>query len=267
MPIVQQPSLKNFLDLSLSVAVFLSMTELNDGDYASRFLIHWAGRDKTPAERGEILSVIATSRRLLLSDNVFISGLGIKLRQKMVSFTDIPLRLSARHCLRYSDFGIAFHKKMMMAKSAQPVFYSTHVYIRDMDTISRFIVDQAQNPALDPDVLRALQRHIGFLQDFSEGSVESPEAYYFEREWRIGELALVPEGEANKTRWRMENKLPPTVGEIAVEGENAYVKFDDADVAFLVVPRDHAGLLSNPNGFPVRIFEELVNTSTEIQTS
>lgn len=146
------------------------------------------------------------------------------------------------------------------------MFYSTHVYIRDMDTISRFIVAQAQNPDLDPDVLRALQRHIGFLQDFSEGSVESPEAYYFEREWRIGELALVPEGEVSKARWCMANKIAPSVGEIAMEGGNSYVKFDDADVAFLVVPRDYARFLINPNGFPVRIFEELVNTSTEIET-
>lgn len=233
--------------------------DLADGDYASRFLIHWAGRGKTPAERSKILSVIATSRRLLLSGNVFIKGLGIALGQKMVSFTDIPLRLSAWHCLKYGDFGIAFHKKRLMAKSAQPVFYSTHVYIRDMNTISRFIVDQARNPALDPDVLRALQRHIGFLQDFSEGSVDSPEAYYFEREWRIGELTLVPEGEADKGRWRWENNLPPSVGEIEEEDGKEFFKFEDDDVAFLIAPKDHAESLSNPHAFPVRVFEDLVN--------
>jgi hypothetical protein len=49
-----------------------------------------------------------------------------KNHEKMVCFTDVPLRHSNEHCNRYGRFGIAFHKLKMMNVGAQPVFYASH---------------------------------------------------------------------------------------------------------------------------------------------
>jgi hypothetical protein len=233
-----------------------------DNGYISEFLIHWAGRSKpTPIEKSETLSSIITDCRLRLSSNLFISALGVKLKTEMVSFTDVPLHLSKRHCSKYSTFGIAFYKQKLMGKGAQPVFYSTHVFIRDMDKIYRFMLDQQQKLTLRPDVFDALFRHFFCVQDFSEGSADSHDAHYYEREWRLGEMTLVPEGE-DRAKWCLKNALPICIGDLVkVDGER-YFQFEKQDVAFIVVPEKYTGHVKNPDTFPVRTFESLVSART-----
>jgi len=112
----------------------------HDNGYISRYLIHWAGKGKPEKERIGILSAIAETCRLRLTENNFFFDGSIDVRERMVCFTDVPLVHSSEHCKKYSSFGIAFSKLALMNYGAQPVFYFSHVLKSDMGTIYRFII-------------------------------------------------------------------------------------------------------------------------------
>jgi len=111
---------------------------------------------------------------------------------------------------------------------------------------------------MDPDVIRALHRHFYFMQEFSAGKADATDTNYYEREWRIGELVLIPEGE-NKGIWCLKNKLPPCIGRLQYEGDNAFFSFSPKDVAFLIAPKNHMPDIGNPHGFQIKSSENLVN--------
>lgn len=230
-----------------------------DDGYISRYLIHWAGRDKPISERADALSTIASTCRLKLSQNSFFLDGSLDVREGMACFTDVPLRQSVNHCAKYSSFGIAFHKLALMNYGAQPVFYFSHVLKRDMGTIYRFVLDQLEKHSRDvsDDVFRALHRHFYFMQQFSVGRADAPDTHYYDREWRIGELVLVPEGE-NRGAWCLANELPTCIGEVTHIDGKAFLKFKPDDVAFLVCPAEQVSQIKNHHGFEVRKFEELV---------
>jgi len=230
---------------------------VDDHQYISDYLIHWAGRGKPDSERAKILSTIVTECRLLLSDNDFFFDGDLKIIEKMVCFTDVPLPLSSGHCTKYSNFGIAFHKLALMNKGAQPVFYFSHIYNRDIGTIFRYIFKELKNGTLDHDFFRALHRHFYFMKQFSEGKADETNTNYYEREWRIGEICLRPHG-ASKGRWSLHNALPTGVGEFVIEDDKTFFIFNKKDVAFLVVPENHIGKISNPYNFELKSFEQLV---------
>ena len=184
----------------------------------------------------------------------------------MVCFTDVPLAHSEQHCAKYSPFGIAFDKRRLMGKGAQPVLYFTHIFKRDMGKIYHFILEELNRPTpiLPADVFRALHRHFYFMQQFSEERADRHDTAYYEREWRIGELCLIPKGQ-DVGKWCLEHELPPTLGTLVTEGDEAYFEFEQADVAFLVAPNEFIDQISNPRQFAVRSYEELGKTHLGIE--
>ncbi len=239
-----------------------------DNGYISKYLIHWAGQGHPDQQRAEILSSIASTCQLLLSqgdptdpNDLFFDG-SIKIVDRMVCFTDVPLVLSADHCRKYSPFGIAFHKLALINQGAQPVFYFTHVFQRDMSTIYKFILQQLENTTLDPNVFRAIHRHFYYMKKFSDSRADRTDTNYYEREWRVGELSLLPEGE-NRGRWCLNNKLPTSIGNLVFQEGKPYFRFHRSDVSFLVAPKSYFSSIRNPHRFTLKAFEELVKSGAE----
>jgi len=236
--------------------------ETDDG-YISDYLVHWTGKDGDEAG-ASILSLIASTCHLLLSDNVF-HNLDIynEIREKMVCFTDVPLVHTAQHCKRYGRFGIAFHKLKLMNVGTQPVFYATHANKKDLDMIFKFLQMQSHTTTIETSVLDALYRHFYFMQTFSKGKADEKDTYYYEREWRLGKQNLAP-----VTLWsRPDNPkyhilqagYPRHCGKLFVDGEKEYFQFSTDDVAFLISPHDWKSKISNPHAFPVEEYENFVN--------
>ncbi len=237
--------------------MFGFMMTPNDKSYISDYLIHWVGKGRPPEERVSVLSHIATTCRLLLKENDFFFDGSLKIREKMVCFTDVPLAHSEQHCAKYSPFGIAFCKLRLMSKGAQPVFYFTHIFKRDLGKIYRFVLDQINNSTLNPRVLEAFHRHFYYMQQFAEERADRHDTAYYEREWRIGELCLIPKGQ-NKGKWCLEHELPATLGTLVNEGDKAYFEFEQADVAFLVAPNQFITEISNPHQFAIESYGKIV---------
>ena len=240
------------------------MNTPTDDGYISDYLIHWTGKDGS--DRGaEILSTIARDRRLRLSYNRlhFVAGC-YEVHEKMVCFTDVPLRHSDEHCKRYGRFGIAFHKLKLMNVGAQPVFYASHACKKDMDTIFSFFQKEVKEASLPPDLFKALHRHFYFIQRLSDGPADGQDTNYYEREWRLGEQTLVPEEKfkrPNARYWLQEEGYPRYTGKLVSDGDTSYFAFEPDDVAFLVCPRSWESKIENPHGFQVEAFEDLVGTS------
>ena len=90
-------------------------------------------------------------------------------KAKMVCFTDVPLRFSAKHCFRYGRFGIAFDKKKLILKGAQPVFYVTPVCRENVKNILKFVFNPPQDYNIPKSIINSLEKHFHFMQEFSEG--------------------------------------------------------------------------------------------------
>jgi Putative abortive phage resistance protein AbiGi, antitoxin len=220
-----------------------------DNGYISDYLIHWTG--KNGDEHGaSVLSIIGSTLQLLLSDNCFhIFDQCHEVQEKMVCFTDVPLQHSSEHCKRYGRFGIVFHKLRLMNVGAQPVFYASHTCKRDMDTIFHFLQEQVQQPTLPEDLFRALHRHFYFIQRLSDGRADSHDAFYYEREWRLGEQTLKSE----------EKPYAPYTGRLVIADNKPYFAFNVEDVAFLIAPSDCHAKVMNPHGFPIKAYEDLIH--------
>jgi len=237
------------------------MNAPTDNGYISDYLIHWTGKDGD--EHGaRVLSIIASDLRLLLSYNpLHHFDYSDKVRVEMVCFTDVPLCHSKEHCGRYGRFGIAFQKKKLMCVGAQPVFYASQPCQNDMHTILHFLFEQMQSLTLSPEVFHALYRHFYFIQDFSVGPVDSPDACYYEREWRLGEFTLAPK--EDHFCHMQEGYSPAHTGELVKEGDKKYFHFEKEWVAFLVVPRSCQSRIGNPHGFQIESYESLVSMCEE----
>jgi hypothetical protein len=188
----------------------------------------------------------------------------------MVCFTDVPVQMSAAHCARYGRFGIAFDKLSLMNVGAQPVFYTTHVWKKDMDLIFDFLKKQVQAPTLDSHLLEALLHHFYFTQHFSQRRADATDTFYYEREWRLGAQSLPTAEELRRdnAKWHcVQEGYPPyidkRIGNRVLDGDDEYFSFQNAPVAFLVVTAGWINKVENPHGFDVRTHEELVRAITE----
>lgn len=246
------------------------MKHTDDG-YISNYLTHWTGTDDkrrvSDAEGARVLSLIASTRRLRLSYNpVYRRDWSNVIHGKMACFTDVPIQKSVPHCTKYGRFGITFHKLPLMNVGAQPVFYTSHVWKRDIDIIFDFLRDQVRKPTLDTNLIRALHHHFYFTQHFSKDRADSNDEFYYEREWRLGAQSLPTAEELNRDNAKfycVQEGYPPyiddRIGFRVVEGDHEYFSFQNAVVAFLVVPSDWTAKVENPHGFEVRAFEDLVS--------
>lgn len=234
-----------------------TMCAPRDDGHTSKYLIHWTGRRGEQAGL-ENLSAIARNCRLLLSQNAFFFDGALRVVENMACFTDVPLWRSLPHCQRYGRYAIVFDKAKLMARGAQPVFYYTHVFKRDMSTIFNFIMSQLENTTIPPEIFEAVHRHFYYAQEFSDGPVTDPTANYYEREWRLGEFSLIPESE-DVGAYCYNHRLPLCIGRSAKNGSHAYFVIEPKDVAFLVAPKDHVAEVDNPHSFDVHPFEDVVS--------
>ncbi len=246
-----------------------------DDGYISDYLIHWTGVDKETKqadnEQGaKTLSKIATSRRLLLSYNdVFEFDMFNKIVERMACFTDVPLRHSREHCKRYGRFGIAFKKLPLMNNGAQPVFYCTHVWKKDLAVAFKLVLEQMDKDGLAENEFRALHRHFFFMQRLSRGRADAADADYYEREWRLGKYTLFPPevlARPNSKHYIFEEYGLSYYGKLHTENkdtkdEKNYFDFDTEDVAFLIAPQAFAAKVDNPdNKFDLHNYEDLCTT-------
>lgn len=232
-----------------------------DDGHTSKYLVHWTGR-KGERPGLENLSAIARTCRLRLSQNMFFFDGALRVVENMACFTDVPLWHSLPHCQRYGRYAIVFDKAKLMARGAQPVFYFTHVFKRDMSTIYNFIISQMEKATIPSEIFEATHRHFFYAQEFSAGSVTDPTANYYEREWRLGEFSLIPESE-DVGAYCYNHRLPLCIGRSVKDGSDVYFVIDPKDVAFLVAPKDHVAEVDNPHSFAVHLFEDVVSNEEE----
>lgn len=234
--------------------------------YVSPWLIHWTARTGDHAGLENLNAILSTQLLKLSENQIFKLRVSGGVKTLMVCFTDVPLPFSTKHCARYGRFGIAFDKRKLTRKGAQPVFYVTPGCREDVKKILRYILDPSSDSNVPKPILEALQKHFYFIQEFSEGSIDSEDAYYYEREWRLGEQALAPED-----LWQLPN--PKTeikkagfsahYGKRVVRDGASYFAFDDDDVSFVVCPAAYAPELQNPKGYEIRLFEDIVKEGLE----
>lgn len=244
------------------------MTTHQDNGYISNYLIHWTGKDGD--EKGvEVLSIIASTCRLLLSYNqLHIFDFDHEIHEKMVCFTDVPLTHSEQHCSRYGRFGIAFNKLPLMNVGAQPVFYVSHVFKRDMNAIFNFLQEQTRETTIDPTLFKAMHRHFYYIQCLSDKKADRNDTFYCEREWRLGAQTLLPPEKLNQDNAKyksIKEGYPPYTGRLVGYTDNSYFDFDKDHVAFLIAPKDWKAKINNPHGFQIRPYEEIVMDSTNIK--
>jgi len=103
--------------------------------YVSKYLTHFVGRGKAPAEQYEILKRILGTRWLTHPPHLDQPSLAIEVhpgRQfadndmmvpEMICFCDIPAIHLGIHIQKYSQFGIVFPKAYLISLGANPVFY------------------------------------------------------------------------------------------------------------------------------------------------
>ena len=237
------------------------MNITKDDGYISDFLIHWTGK-RGDHSGAKTLSIVASTCELLLSYNsIHVFDFYHEIHEKMVCFTDVPLAHSLQHCQRYGRFGIAFHKLKLMNVGAQPVFYVSHVWKRDMNTIFKFLQEQNKNTTLGKDLFRALHRHFYFMQRFSDKRADEHDTYYYEREWRLGAHSLPTLAELGRPNAKyhcIEEGYTRYIGKRRVEGNNEYFIFDPDDVAFLIIPNSLMENIKNPYRFEVKPYEALI---------
>lgn len=238
------------------------MIQPTDDGYISNYLIHWTGKNND-ASGAEVLSIIGRTCQLLLNYNpIFSYDFNNRIIEKMVCFTDIPLRHSNKHCIKYGRFGIAFDKLKLINAGAQPVFYFTHVSKEDFNHIFRFLKEQTQKTTIDNKLFNALKQHFYFMKELSDKRADAPDTYYYEREWRLGEQTLVTEEKLNRPNAKykcIQEGYPRYFGKKVTVGDKSYFAFEPKDVAFLLAPKNWIDRVDNTNSFQIFAYDELAS--------
>ena len=228
--------------------------------YVSNVLTHWVGRGKSPDQQYTILTQSILKKKELLYSACpwhFRSKYGGVERSEitMISFADIPFSECARHCDKYSHFGISFDKRYLANCLACPVGYVQHPFIHNnysyiyhglhgvKGLLSGTEIPEGKRKGekFNPhELLTRFQYIMAFLEDHSvdefkyneppaklplsgqEGFFENPSALYYEREWR-----MVLSGKATSLPWHE-----------AREGKT-YFRFEGQYVKWVIVPREY----------------------------
>lgn len=100
------------------------------------------------------------------------------------------------------------------------------------------------------------------MQMFSEGKADDKDAYYYQREWRLGKQNLAPVemwNHPDNPRTRIMNEgYPYHCGKLFSDGKNEFYQFTTSDVAFLISPQDWKAKITNPYNFPIEDYEKHV---------
>ncbi len=237
--------------------------------YISNKLTHWIGRkEKSSKGQYRILKEILKKKLLLFGNsswslNKKYPDLKVK-KLCMISFTDIPLSESERHCKKYSKFGISFNKTYLANCHATPVGYMQNPWIEGNITFtlkalkalkdllrSRGIRDwsfcgfrgkKIKETARIDSIQSLLKTFLLTTEDYSgkhsfkynetettplsgqEKLFEDPNALYFEREWRINYTTL------------FEEKLKHHI--VKKRNGKKYLKFDEKYMEYIIIPKN-----------------------------
>lgn len=248
------------------------MHDIEENGYISNYLIHWTGRDDRgnidDAKGAETLSIIASTCELRLSYNcIHPFDVHHEIHDKMCCFTDVPLTHSAEHCIRYGRFAIAFHKLRLMGVGAQPVFYATPAFKKDLDCIFSFLQREVKLRTIDENVLRSFLNHFYYMKEFSDGKADRTDSYYYEREWRLGSMTL-----PTMEEWDRDNPMSqcrkegyttsPYIGKRVIRDGEEYFSFSEDDVAFIITPAEFSSKIDNPYGFHIEHIEKYIRQNT-----
>ena len=232
-----------------------------DNGYINDYLVHWTGKDGLRSGF-EALTSILTKNRLKLGYNPYVwLDFRTKAVCKMACFTDVPIQHSRIHCKKYGKFGIAFSKRSLANIGAHPVFYYTHTTQQDVKKVVTFLHSEGGR-AIPQDIFTALWRHFHFCQEYGKGKIESRDAAYYEREWRLGEDYLDEQHGQNGVKYkRLLNGQSRCFGKLVKEGQDLFFEFIDKDVAFIVLPRRYANKFRKAfkdRHLRVKIYEDIV---------
>jgi Putative abortive phage resistance protein AbiGi, antitoxin len=234
-----------------------------DNGYISDYLVHWTGRTGLRDGFNNLISILKYNR-LKLGTNPFVwLDFNSPVVANMVCFTDVPIRHSRIHCGRYGKFGVAFSKRSLANVGAQPVFYYTHSTQQDIKNIVSFLCDADRMHTLPNDIYEALKRHFYFCQEYGKNIIESRDAFYYEREWRLGEDTLEEGYDQDQKvvrRWRAGKSN--YFGKIVRDGDNSFFPFKNTDIAFVIIPRRYRNIFSRTfkgRQFKIKLYEDLVN--------
>ncbi len=233
-------------------------------DPISDNLIHFLGRSKmgSPREQFEIFKSIINNGLRTGKTRIEFPGTGL-ITNKIVCFTDLPLRYCDRHSAIYGKFGIGFKKSFVKNAGGNPAMYFVNATPSETNDssliesrgaaalhfgqIQKFIVDlknakaDSRTPKLvdennevlkSPEELDVLESSIiyalSFLKeigDLGPARDESPDidVFYHEREWR-----LVP------------SKLDLINNGVEFDpvAEIGHYKFKCSDLNMIIVPND-----------------------------
>lgn len=226
--------------------------------YISNELVHWTGRNKPEQAAFDIVVDIVTHKRLLLRNaDTTSKDSEVTSRTGMVCFTDIPLPLSQLHCERFGRFGIAFHKRNMMAYGANPVLYYTPHNANLIDNLYRKYLKQGlEKETLE--LTQAIGQLTCFLQTYAYTENED-DINYYQREWRIA-YGTQP---LQKVGGSWDGPVQPGQYQMVGNNEGLWLGISPDDIAYLVVPRrwkDEALDLLNQLNIPalIRPYEDWV---------
>ncbi|WP_068673346.1 abortive infection system antitoxin AbiGi family protein [Oceanobacillus sp. Castelsardo] len=216
--------------------------------YVSKELTHFVGRHKPEQERFNLLMDIIKSGWLLhkdIGENIKINpnahGLEDIVIPGITCFADIPINDLSLHMEKYSNFGLAFKKDILVEKGANPVYYlatngligessgfAREMYFKEnvksyfslMKDIKKILKEQGIGMEHVQNLERLdsfLIKHIfAYFKPFDASKTDADEDnYYLEREWRIvGDVQfnidditriLIPERYGKKLREMLPN--------------------------------------------------------------
>lgn len=236
-----------------------------DNGYISDYLVHWTGRKGLREGFTNLRSILANNRLKLGFDPFVWLSFHEAVGDNMVCFTDVPIRHSRIHCERYGKFGIAFSKRSLANVGAHPVFYYTHTTQQDVQRVIKFLCDDHQTHNLPVDIYEALKRHFYFCQEYGQNRIDSRDAFYYEREWRMGEENLDEEYGQNGTRWkRFRSGKSNYFGKLVREDNRSFFEFKNEDIAFVILPRRYENKFRKTFSnrlLKVMLYEDLVDST------
>lgn len=226
-------------------------------EFISNTLTHWTSRDKPDARSFEIIKEILKSKKLLLQYCPNYPNLpdNRQLRTMMVCFTDIPLKFSAEHCMRFGRFGIGFSKERMMSYGANPVLYTTPEMNERVENyislIGRLQGEETDRPWRDANLnndigdryqfsseqFDAMSELAGLMQNYkySDESVD-----YNQREWRIIDQTLPRVSSGDEQIIPGQCAIHGSIGEGVRRRTVCSMLFDLNDIDYIVVPREYS---------------------------